>query len=208
MAAALGLLEAAVLSAAMKKQIDVRHLAAIVPLLLFLLIAAASRHSRAATAALVLLAAGWAAADVRLAAMPEYQKEDYRDAVAAAMSIQRKTGAVIAVVADPVGAAYYGMNIEGPAPCYPIRQACRPAFALVPWPRTTAAVEVERWPPSRIDAWLASRKELRTPVLVFAQRDRAHADSAWWPVLAVRGQAAAGRTPVTRVHGFDLEVLN
>jgi hypothetical protein len=202
--AGLALVEVVILSAATGKQIDVRHLAALVPLFLFLLMAALARPTRTAAAGLVLLSAVWTIADIRLAMLPEYQKEDYRDAVAAALSIQRKTGAVIAIAADPVGAAYYGMDVEGAAPCYPIRQDCREAFNRVPWrANAAAAVEADRWPSSSIDAWLAALKARHTPVLVFAQRDRAHARSAWWPVLA----ADAGHS-ITHVHGFDLDVLN
>ncbi len=202
-AACLALLEAVALSAALKKQIDVRHLAAIVPVILFLLIAATARRSAPAIAALILLGAGWMAADVRLAILPVYQKEDYRDAVATALSIQKRTGAVIALAADPVGAAYYGLNVQGTAPCFPIRQDCSQAFANVPWPREAPALEAEQWPRPRIDAWLADQKAKEKPVLVFAQRDRAHLLSAWRPVLIQATHATAAE-----VHGFDIDLLN
>ncbi|HEX4277443.1 MAG TPA: hypothetical protein VHZ74_18930 [Bryobacteraceae bacterium] len=203
-AVCLAFLEAVVLSTAMGKQIDVRHLAAVVPLLLFLLLATLSQNSKAAKVSMLLLASGWLIADLRLAVLPQYQKEDYRDAVPAALSIQRQMGAEIAIVADPVGAAYYGMNVEGAAPCFPIRQDCRGAFNMVPWTtRGGVAVEAERWPASSIEEWLSTLRKRGVPVVVFAQTDRAHRESAWWAVLA----SGAARS-VTHMHGFDIDVLN
>jgi hypothetical protein len=206
-AALLAAFEVVILTAVTGKQIDVRHLAAVIPLFLFLILGALARPTRTAVASLVLLGAAWLIADTRLAMLPEYQKEDYRDAVSAVLSIQKNTGAMIAIAADPVGAAYYGMEIEGAAPCYPIRQDCRQAFEMVPWGAASpahapAAVEADRWPSSSIDAWLAALHNHHTPVLVFAQRDRAHARSAWWRVIAAdKGDL------VTHIHGFDLDLL-
>jgi hypothetical protein len=40
-------------------------------------------------------------------------------------------------------------------------------------------------------------------MVVFAQTDRAHRESAWWAVLA----SGAARS-VTHMHGFDIDVLN
>jgi hypothetical protein len=201
-AACLTVFEAVALSTVLRQQIDVRHLAATVPIFLLLLIAEGSRRSPAAIASLVLLGITWLTADIRLATVPEYQKEDYRNAVAEALSLQKGTGAVIALAADPVGAAYYGLDVQGASPCYPIRQDCGDAFARVPWPREASALEVERWSRSHIDAWMANQKTHGTPVLVIAQRDRAHARSFWWPILT------EARSQTTKqVHGFDIDLL-
>jgi hypothetical protein len=202
LAAGLAVLEIVVLSFAMRKQIDVRHLAAIIPLILFLLMAASTGLRPSAITGMALLSLLWVAADVRMAILPEYQKEDYRDAVTAALQIQQKTGAPVVLVSDPVGAAYYGMNVEGTAPCYPIRQACGEAFAKVTWRHRGFGVAAERWPESRIDAWLAAQRRQGKSVLVFAQLDRAHKESAWWPEL--NQNAIAETTPI---HGFDLDLL-
>jgi hypothetical protein len=198
----LALAEILVLSFAIGKQVDVRHLAAIVPLIIFMLIAVSAGRSASSIGATVLLSLVWITADIRTAVIQQYQKEDYRDAVAAALRIQQRTGASVVLVSDPVGAAYYGMNVEGAAPCYPIRQACRDAFAKVTWGHTGLGIAAERWPESRIGGWLAVQRQEGKPVLVFAQLDRAHQASAWWP--EIRQSAVAAVTPV---HGFDLDLL-
>jgi len=197
-AVGLAIAEAIVLSVILQKQIDVRHLAALIPLLFILLMAAMERPSASAVTAMLLFAGVWLAADIRLALLPEYQKEDYRDAVAKAISLQKQSGGAIALAADPVAAAYYGMRIIGDAPCFPIRQNCAEAFARAGWDRGPDALDAEQWPASRIDSWLQLQHD---DVVFFGQLDRRHQNSAWWPVVKSNGAT------VTAVHGFDIDVL-
>lgn len=198
-AVGLAIIEAIVLSFVLQKQIDVRHLAALVPLGLVLLMATLERPSASAIAALLLFAGVWSTADIRLAFLPEYQKEDYRDAVARTIQVQQQTGAAIALAADPVAAAYYGLTIRGDAPCYPIRQNCTEAFGRSGWERGAVALDAEQWPASRIDSWLRMQDN---GVVVLAQLDRRHQKSAWWPLIQRTGAR------VTPIHGFEIDWLN
>lgn len=180
------------------KQVDARHLAGMVPIFLFLLIGLISQAPRrSGIIAMLLLGGAWLAADIRAARLPVYQKEDYGGAVRAAVSIHRRTGALIALASDPVGFAYYGLDVHGPAPCYPLGVSCEEAFSRVPWHGNVAAIDANLWTHSQILAWLALCHERRQPVEIVVQLDRAHRDSAWWPVL--------DRYPVAAsTHGFKI----
>lgn len=184
------------------KQVDSRHLAALVPIALFLLIGLLSQAPRrAGIAAMVLLGGAWLAGDLRLARMPVYQKEDYNGAVRAARAIQRDTGALIALASDPVGFAYYGLDVHGPPPCYPLAVSCEEAFSRVPWPRQAAAIDANLWPHAQIVDWLARNAARKQPVEIIVQLDRAHRDSSWWPVLDHYPAAASA-------HGFKIVLLD
>jgi len=203
-AAAFGCGEAAALSFLVGKQFDARHLAALVPLFMFLLMDLPRASApRASAAALVLLGGTWLVSDLRARLLPEYQKEDYRDAVSAVASIRQRTGAEIAVAADPTAAAYYGLDVRGPAPCYPILQACGEAFNGVPWRRVVPALDADHWTLASIQNWLDGYRARGAPVAVLLRMDHSHRrDSEWWPALA-------GNQPddVVRVHGFEIVVL-
>ena len=58
-------------------------------------------------------------ADIRSAVLPEYGREDYRDAVAVAIAIHQRTGANIVLDTDPAAPGYYGLDLRGDAPCFP-----------------------------------------------------------------------------------------
>ena len=143
-------LEAFGLALATGKQPDARHLAALVAVFLFLLMALLAQSGRAALASLVLLGAAWMAADIRLAVMPEYRKENFRDAVADAIAIHNRTGAEIALASDPAPPGYYGLDVRGEAPCIPFGQPCTAAMEKTNWARRVPAWDAENWPRERI----------------------------------------------------------
>jgi len=202
-AACLCAVEAVALALAIGKQEDARHLAAMVPVFLSLLMALARGPApRASVAALILLGGAWFAADLRAAFLPEYQKEDYRDAVHAALALHQQIGGEIVVAGDPVAAAYYGLDVRGRAPCYPIQADCGAAFQSVHWSRKTSASNAGHWAPDYIRQWLAAQRARGIPVEILVPLDRARRNSGWWPVLA-SGQVAARK----QVHGFEIVVL-
>lgn len=205
-AVCLSCVEVVAFSFGMRKQFDARHLAALIPIFLFLLIGlicqAAPRKRFVAT---ILLGGAWFVADLRGAFLPVYEKEDFRGAVHEALSIHNHTGATIALVSDPAGAAYYGLDVRGPAPCYPIRTDCVQAFSLVPWHRTAMALYAGRWSRAQILSWLSHCREARTPVAIVTQLDRGreHRDSPWWLILAQYPTATR-----RKLHGFEIVILN
>jgi hypothetical protein len=202
-AASLGCVEVVALCLVAHQQLDARHLAALVPVfLLFLMSLICEAPPRVSAAALVLLSGAWLAADLRAQFLPEYQKEDYKDAVRAVLSIHRQTGAQIVIAADPVGSAYYGADVLGPAPCYPILVACGPAFTSVPWPRAIPALNAGRWNLARVQSWLSSRGEREAGVAVLVRLDRNHRESGWPPVLAANHVDQR-----LRFQGFEIDVL-
>jgi hypothetical protein len=202
-AVSLGCAEVGILCLATHQQLDARHLAGLVPVFLLLLMSLIrAAPTRAFAASLILLSGGWLAADLRAQFLPEYQKEDYRDAVQAALSLHRQTGAELVIAADPVGSAYYGADVHGPAPCYPILVACGPAFQSVPWPRAIPAINAGRWNQARVQGWLSSRDEREGDVVVLLRLDRNHRDSGWPPVLATDRVEQR-----LRFQGFEIDVL-
>ena len=203
-AACFGAAEAVALSLAIGKQFDARHLAALVPIFLFLLMEMTRKPATRGAAALLLLGGAWLVSDLRAQFLPEYQKEDYRDAVRAVALIHAQTGADIAVAADPAAAAYYGLDVRGPAPCFPIQYACGPAFQQVPWQYRTPAVNADHWTTDRIQEWLENHRAQGKPVAVLLRTDRSHRrDSNWWPLLT-----AGVPQNQLEVHGFEIVVLN
>ena len=202
-AALLDGVEVVMLCVAADKQLDVRHLAALVPLFLLLLVALLRNASpRASVASLTLLGGAWLVADLRMERMPEYQKEDYRDAVRAILSIHRQTGAEIVVAADPVGAAYYGADVLGPAPCFPVQVTCAAAFQTVAWPRSAPALNASSWSEARVQSWLSSRREPERAVAVLLRLDRNHRNNGWEPILA-----ADKLDPRLRFQGFEIVLM-
>jgi hypothetical protein len=201
-AACLSCLEAVALAAVTGKQPDARHLAALVPVFLILFAGVVSRPGRAAYLSMVLMGGAWLVSDIRLAIRPEYWKEDYRDAVAAAIAIHNHTGARIALAADPVAAGYYGLDVRGAAPCEPFGQSCSSALSKVNWPHAAAAWDAENWPRAYILSWLKTSAANGVPVAVLVQLDRSHRKSAWWPILD--GYSSATHTSV---HGFEIVLL-
>jgi hypothetical protein len=203
-AVVVGCVETIVLAILTNKQPDARHLAALVPVFLFLLMSAITHAGRAGTLAAVFLGVAWMSADVRVAIVPEYRKEDFRQAVASAIAIHNQTGADIAVASDPAGAAYYGLDVHGDSPCYPYVTDCSSALNEVhliggKWARTVPAQYVARWDFARASAWLAGRDR---PVIVIAQKDRSRRDWPWRRIID--RYPGAPRQPV---HGFDVVLL-
>jgi hypothetical protein len=187
----------------MQQQIDTRHLAALVPVFLFLIVAVVSKGSpHFASATLLLLGGVWLAADIREATLAEYQKEDYRGAVASAIQLHNRMGAEIAVAADSAGAAYYGLDLAGRAPCFPMRGDCASAYHAVPWPRLAPAAAAEFWRRDQIAGWLSGLNQRRIPGVVIVQLSRDQADSPWLPMLRARRPAWSDR-----MHGFEIDLV-
>ena len=186
------------------KQPDARHLAALVPILLVLLMTVVVRSGRTGRLAALLLGISWMAADIRFATLPEYQKEDFRGAVAAAVAMQNATGAQIAVASDPAGAAYYGLDLHGKSPCYPWVTDCSTALDVVSanagkWSRAVPAQYVARLDKAHAEAWLQDQG----PIILITQMDRSRRDSPWLHTIEDNPGA-----PRAAVHGFEIILLN
>jgi hypothetical protein len=195
-----GCIETVALACLTHKQPDARHLAALVPLFLFLLMGVITQTGRAGYVAALLFGGAWLAADVRVAVLPEYQKEDFRGAVAAAVSMHNQTGAEIAVASDPVGAAYYGLDVKGDSPCYPFTETCSSALDAVNWTRGLPAHYAARWSRPRIASFLRTE---RLPIVVIMPMDRSRRGSPWFSILADHPEALR-----EHLHGFDVVLLS
>ncbi len=197
----MALLQVVVLSVVARQQVDVRHLAALTPLLMFLPLTVSqlnARASRAVLASLFVIAAVWFIADCRLLFLPEYQSEDFRSAIHKAVALYKQSKADIAVVADPPASAYYGLELEGPRPCFPLLDTCTAGFAKVTWIRNTPAYYATPWTGPQIQQWLDQHKTSGVPVVVVISRTRhpMYKNSAWWPALS------KAHTVLYPVHGF------
>jgi hypothetical protein len=197
------ILEVAALSVLLQKQVDLRHLAPLAPLLLLLPLAAVSepsgkRDSTIAVFSALLLGVVWLTADCRMLLLPEYKNEDFRSAVNKSVSLYRESKGAIALVADPAAGAYYGLDLRGDPPCFPLNGGCSDALAKVPWVRKAPAVYAADWTKPQILSWLDTQASGGMPVIVIISRSRhpASKGSPWWPVLLSK------QSTCYPVHGF------
>jgi len=56
--------------------------------------------------------------------LPGYQTEDFRAAIDRALDLHGESNAGLALVADPAAGAYYGLELRGDAPCFPLLDSC------------------------------------------------------------------------------------
>ena len=186
----MGLIEFCALCLAAHQQVEFRHLSSLLPLLMLMVMAGLSLGSeQASNGKYVMFAAlaitgTWLISDARLLA-PDYQREDFRAAVQQTLALHRQAGAPIAVAADPVAAAYYGLEMRGPKPCFPLIDSCEAGFANLPWPKKAPAEYALFWTAAQVEAWLAGNKT-GSVLLISRSRHPMIAGSAWWPVLAKR----------------------
>lgn len=200
--------EVIALSIVSQEQLDLRHLGAIVPLLIVLLLAALSETAgqttfKLARTSALLIFAVWMVADYRFLFLPEYRDEDFRSTVKQAVDLHRQFNASIALVADPAAGAYYGLDLQGRAPCFPLLDDCASGFRKVAWPRKAPADYAYLWKPDEIRSWIRARLEQNTPVVVIISRSRFPGlkDSPWWPILSARPSVQYSE------HGFSVYLL-
>jgi hypothetical protein len=187
----MGVIEFCALCVAAHQQVEFRHLSSLLPLLMLLVMAGVSlgregagNRKYAVFAALAIMGT-WLISDARLLA-PDYQREDFRAAVAQALVLHQQTNAPIAVAADPAAAAYYGLEMEGPKPCFPLADSCQDGLANLPWPNKAVADYALFWSAPRIEKWLAGNRKSGSVLLISRSRHPMMTGSAWWPVLEKR----------------------
>ncbi len=212
-ALAVGLAEMVVFSFALHQQLEFRHLSSLLPLLLLMIMAgvcppAPARPDLVTLAAALALGLTWLIGNIRNFASPEYQREDFKGAVRKCLQLQedeRRKGhnPVIAVAADPLGAAYYGVSSEGPAPCFPLATSCQQGLAQVDWPRKSGAQDALFWSEPQITNWLQSQTQSHTAVILLISRSRhpIMKNSPWWQSLATHSSSLYPQ------RGFSLYLL-
>jgi len=182
-----GIAQIFVLSFALHQQIEFRHLSSLLPLLLLLILSGLGQSSRRtwAAAALGLI---WLISDFRQLTASEYRREDFRAAAAKCLALQQGRRAAIAVAADPLAPAYYGLSLQGPAPCFPLTDSCQQGLAKVDWPRKSPAQYALFWPEAQIKSWLQLQHQNNTAVILLISRSRHPMlkNSAWWPVISAQ----------------------
>jgi hypothetical protein len=195
--------EVLILSFGARQQIEFRHLAALGPLLLVSILGCLSGaqggdESKFALISSILLAGVWSIADYRLLFLPENQWENFRGAVVQALALNRQSNAAIALVADPAAGAYYGLELTGEKPCFPLADSCQEGFSKVDWPRTAPAEYAVFWTNSQILEWLGKQAARGLPevVIISTSRHPMYKDSPWWPILKSR------KARIYPVHGF------
>lgn len=95
-----------------------------------------------------------------------------------------------------MSAAYYGVGVEGPAPCYPFRQSCQAALSEVDWPSEVKGVVATAWTIEEIKRYVGSIGDMKPFVLI--SLDRSYSASNWWKILNRDAKEVA------RVHGLAL----
>ena len=195
--------EILIISLVARQQIEVRHLAALTPLVLFLIVGCLSEQpgrpaSRLAVVSTILLTGVWLIAAGRLLFLPENQWENFRAAVDKAVTLQRASNAAVALVADPAAGAYYGLDLTGKKPCFPLADDCSTGFSKVAWDRKAPAVYAAFWTAPQISSWFATQERNKTPVVVIISRARhpMYQGSPWWTTLNSR------KSQLYTMHGF------
>jgi hypothetical protein len=207
-ALATAVVQTAILSFLLRQQIEFRHLSSLLPLLLLLIMSGLSTHSFSARPfviyAALALGLTWLGSDLRLLFAPEYHREAFKAAVRQSIELYVTNHAALAVAADPLAAAYYGLDVQGPKPCFPLIDGCAEGLAKVPWARQARAEYALFWTAPQITAWLATQQRSQRPVVVLISRSRHPMlkGSAWWPVLAKQTRAR-----VFPEHGFFVYLL-
>jgi hypothetical protein len=188
-AMATAVVQISILSFGLRQQIEFRHLSSLLPLLLLGIMAGLSAKGATARRYVAFAAAAlgitWLGSDVRLLFAPEYRREDFKDAVRQSIELHQSSNASIALAADPMAAAYYGLDVQGSQPCFPLTDSCAEGFAKVPWKKRVRAEYALFWSASRINAWLAEQKRNKVPVVLLISRSRhpITKDCAWWPIM-------------------------
>jgi hypothetical protein len=134
--------------------------------------------------------------------MPNYQREDYRDAIQLALALHNKYGGDVVIASDPVAPGYYGLQVVGSRPCPPFRGACEDALNEVPWKGGVRAIEGQDWSRESIERWLAVERRDARPVVALIQSNRSSQALAWQP--AMLDQPAV---QFTAIHGFNIAVV-
>lgn len=203
-ALALGLVQVSILSFVLHQQIEFRHLSSLLPLLLLLIMAGLSVPGRHAVFAAAALSLTWLGSDIRLLFSTEYSREDFRAAVRKSIEWHHENNAAIAIAADPVAAAYYGLDVQGAQPCFPLTDSCAEGFSKVPWPKAAKAEYALFWSAPQITAWLENQKSKKSPVVLVISLSRHPMlkDSAWWPIIRQHTEAR-----IYPAHGFSVYLL-
>lgn len=195
--------EVGALSVISRQQIDMRHLAALTPLVLLSVIGCLrkqpdQRASRLGLIAALLLSSVWLISDLRLLYLPEYQLEDYRSAINEAISFHRQSNGSVVLVADPAAAAYYGLDLTSTRPCFPLADNCSNGFSKVAWAKKAPAVYGVGWSKPEIESWWAAQARKKNPIIVVMNRTRhpMYEESPWWPILLSR------KSCLYSTHGF------
>lgn len=191
------------LSLAAGQQIELRHLAALSPFLLFFIVGCLSEQkgdprSLIAITSMVLITLVWLVASWRLLFLPENRWEDFRGSVRKAITLSRTEGASLALVADPAAGAYYGLDLTGKAPCFPLSDDCSTGFKKVNWHHEAAAIYGVNWTASQISTWWSVQERRGNPIVVVISRARhpMYKDSPWWTFINAR------KYKLYSMHGF------
>jgi hypothetical protein len=205
-----GAVQVAVMSVAIKQQVEARHLASLLPLLLFLIMAgltprAGEKWRRSAQVTFSIFVCLWLVSDIRLIFLPEYKREDFRSAVLKAIAVSKSDGGDIALVADPAAAAYYGLQVAGNSPCFPLTSTCAAGFFKTSWQDTTPAAYAAFWSDSQVRVWIAKHKSSGRPGIVLISRSRhpMYKDSPWWTELRYSQYES-----LFLFHGFYVYVIS
>jgi hypothetical protein len=191
-----------------------RHAAALHPLILFIFLALLGRRSSQESnrldskiaAATFCLAITWIVSDVRLRSLPEYRKEDYRQAASIAAADARRLNGDIAWCADIVTGSYYGLDLSEYS-----KNTTNGRFWLsgrevrqqVSWPVQRPAFHAENWGPSIVQTFISQRREVGTPViLVISKPDLYDKHRAWRSLIA-----SSGVNPEREPDGFQVYIF-
>jgi hypothetical protein len=170
-----------------------RHMAAAFPLLMFSLLACLRYR-----ASLVLLAAVFFISDLRLSALPEYWKDDYRDAVQYVAARAQIGSAIIDWAADDRTANYYGLALAHPG------NEGFGRYLQVGWPVRAQGIAVSLMRPEAVNVLLKNQLAQHEPVyLALSKVDVFDANQGWEDAIENYRPAVVARYRAFAIYRFS-----
>ncbi len=198
-----------VLSYLLNERFLPRHGAAIYPLFLFALLALLAapeprKRPTFATALLVCVTAIWVISDIRVRFLQQYQKEDYRSAVARAMLFSKGNEVRLVWAADIMTAAYYGLQLENPFNVPFGRVNLKEIFPRTGWRILGRGLYGSNLHQDQVLKVLQQSKEKRQPiVMALSKPDLYDQYHSWNSVLVKSG----GQSPAN-INSFAFYEIN
>lgn len=151
----------------------------------------------------VLIAITWLLSDARLLFLPQYHKDDYRDAAQVALHEAGSLGGQIVWAADALAGRYYGVELTEPA--FVSGQNPRPALLgqRVNWRVLGKGIFGANWTKKDLDRYIETTAQNAPIVLVLSKPDLYDRWNTW------RGAVVAiGARRIASPNAFEIYVLN
>ena len=189
-----------------------RHAAALHPFVLFGFMALSGTQARTnqrrryTILAIAALASVWTLSDFRIRLLPQYRKEDYRQAARTVSAMALTVGGDVAWAADPLTGGYYGLDLldsRNPRLKGRFVISSQEALKRVSWTPRTRAIQVANWSPSAAQLYLGEHTVLGKPVILALSKPDIYDQQLGWARVIKNKNAKPDAQPA----GFNIYIL-